>query len=150
MFTPARLGNVPAMTVTPEPTREAPADRFTLPISPNSPRQARVRLASRLASQRIEGEVAEVAALLTSELVTNAILHGRGEPLVEVYMTDFDVWVRVGDPDSRLPQLQQVDDGALGGRGMHLVACLADSWGADAIPGDGKTVWFRLRRDAAH
>nr|MDT0663697.1 ATP-binding protein [Micromonospora sp. DSM 115978] len=59
-------------------------------------------------------------------------------------------WVRVGDPDSRQPHVQQIDDDALGGRGMHLVEQLADSWGSDPIPGDGKTVWFTLRRHDRH
>jgi len=126
--------------------RGAPIDRFVLPLDPVAPRQARDRLASGLAAHGVAGDVADVAVLLASELVTNAVLHGRGEPIVEVRGGDHTLWVGVHDPDSRLPQVQQIDSGALGGRGLHLVSALADAWGAEPIPDDGKVVWFRLGR----
>jgi hypothetical protein len=33
---------------------------------------------------------------------------------------------------------------ASSGRGIHLVAAMADDWGVRATPGDGKVVWFTL------
>ncbi|WP_462188385.1 MULTISPECIES: ATP-binding protein [unclassified Frankia] len=125
-----------------------PLDRFVLPLSPIAPRQARVRLAAGLAGTGFAAELAEIVVLLASELVTNAVVHGRGEPVLEIRTTDHQMWVGVQDPDSRLPQVQQVDTDSLGGRGMHLVAELAETWGADVIPGDGKVVWFRMRRES--
>ncbi|WP_241834942.1 ATP-binding protein [Pseudofrankia asymbiotica] len=123
--------------------------RFTLPAAPHSPRQARHRLTPLLHRLGIEGELVDVALLLTSELVTNAVLHGRGDPTVEIRASDLQVWVGVKDPDSRIPRTQHADAGALGGRGLHLVDTLAHAWDAAPIAGDGKTVWFTLPRQSS-
>ncbi|MBL7495185.1 ATP-binding protein [Frankia sp. CNm7] len=139
------------MTTTPE--TETPqgrlVGRFTLPAAPHSPRQARRRLTPLLHHVGIEEHVVDVAVLLASELVTNAVLHGRGDPTVEIRASDRQVWVGVQDPDSRIPRAQHADSGALGGRGLHLVDTLAHSWGTAPIAGDGKTVWFTLPRQSA-
>ncbi|OHV41513.1 MULTISPECIES: ATP-binding protein [Pseudofrankia] len=130
----------------PEWVDAAPVERFSLPASARSPGQARVRLGPVLRRLGVDDELADLVLLLTSELVTNAVLHGHGEPVVEVRATVATLWVGVEDPDSRLPRVQQVDSGALGGRGLHLVDSLARDWGAEPIAGDGKTVWFHLAR----
>lgn len=129
-------------------TDAAPVERFSLPASVRSPGQARVRLGPVLRGLGVDSEIADLALLLTSELVTNAVVHGHGDPVVEVRTTVAVVWVGVEDPDSRFPQVQRVDSGALGGRGLHLVDSLARDWGAVSIAGDGKTVWFNLDRAA--
>ncbi|OHV34158.1 MULTISPECIES: ATP-binding protein [Pseudofrankia] len=134
------------MTTPPETSQGRLIGRFTLPAATHSSRQARRRLAPLLNHVGVEGELVDVALLLTSELVTNAVLHGRGHPTVEIRASDLQLWIGVKDPDSRIPRAQQADSGALGGRGLHLVDALAQDWGAAPLAGDGKTVWFTLPR----
>ncbi|MCX4997156.1 SpoIIE family protein phosphatase [Streptomyces longwoodensis] len=89
-------------------------------------------------------EVVDTAELLTSELVTNAVLHARTEVEVRVWSHEGHVRVRVDDsrPDrSLVPREPRPYAGA--GRGLAVVEELASSHGAH--PGEGrKTVWFEL------
>jgi PAS domain S-box-containing protein len=100
-------------------------------------------------------ELVDTAALLVSELVTNALRHGGGprELLVAVDGEGVDVGVRDASPRPPRPVVldgpgaTRVDDGSLSenGRGLLLVERLADSWGWRPEDG-GKLVWFRLDR----
>jgi anti-sigma regulatory factor (Ser/Thr protein kinase) len=90
-------------------------------------------------------DISETAALLTSELVTNAVLHGHAHATI-----------RVQQPPSRLRvsvqnrYLEPADGSgerppeATNGRGLRIIAALAADWGIDSGE-DGKTVWFELR-----
>jgi hypothetical protein len=91
----------------------------------------------------------EVAVLLTSELVTNAILHARTPVQVGVLTADDEVLVCVGDRLAESPPLvpNPPSGDRPGGRGLALVNDLADAWGT-AIYTGGKTVWFVLRTAA--
>lgn len=91
--------------------------------------------------------VEQTAALLVSELATNATQHaqgvaGRG---VEVVVTRRDdrLRVEVRDGSQLLPVLRHSDALDEGGRGLLLVGALADGYGADALA-DGKSAWFEL------
>lgn len=102
-------------------------------------------------------QLSEVAALLTSELVTNAIIHTRDDLPVElaVAVTDGSLEVGVSDHEAVPANGLNANAGALEasnataerGRGLAIVGKLADEWGAAAFRG-GKLVWFRL--GAAH
>ena len=91
----------------------------------------------------------EVARLLVSELVANAIVHGRlnhGEPIaLQVYLGSDAVRVEVHDAgpgfDTELAERELMDPS---GRGLVLVAKMAQRWGVE--PGGGATVWFELPR----
>jgi len=73
--------------------------------------------------------VVEVALVLLSELVTNAVLHGRSNPRLAVGVaTGGGLYVGVGDDDSRYPVVPDHDVQSLGGRGLHLVRALATRW----------------------
>jgi anti-sigma regulatory factor (Ser/Thr protein kinase) len=85
------------------------------------------------------------ALLLTSELVTNAVLHGRSEVCVEVAVRDRVVRIVVLDENSRHPQPVPQDADALDGRGLALVDAVAEQWGVDDRP-LGKAVWFEMSR----
>ena len=66
-----------------------------------------------------------------------------------VEATGDSVRIEVFDRDTRMPVLQGTDGGAIGGRGMHIVATVADEWGSstetrDGI--DGKVVWVVVPR----
>lgn len=87
------------------------------------------------------------AALLTSELVTNAVSHARnpkGEIQVRGYISERVVRLEVVDDDVQsapLPRQANAQDEH--GRGMELVAKLADNWGW-ARTCNRKTVWLEL------
>ncbi|WP_084961037.1 ATP-binding SpoIIE family protein phosphatase [Thermoactinospora rubra] len=81
--------------------------------------------------------------LLTSELVTNARRHATRMISIRMVWTE-TVLVEVTDDDHRLPQLRTAGPWDEQGRGLQLVAHLADRWGATRIAG-GKTVWFTVR-----
>lgn len=81
------------------------------------------------------------ALLLTSELVTNAILHGRSGVTVEVEVGANSVRISVFDENSRHPAPVTEDPDALDGRGLALVDALSEQWGVEDRP-LGKAVWF--------
>ncbi len=85
----------------------------------------------------------EIALLLTSELVANAVLHGTGA--VGVHMTWGEGGLRVGVKDNspELPVLRGLDLEAPNGRGLRMVDGLASDWGVSRGE-PGKTVWFSL------
>jgi len=102
----------------------------------------------------------DTVALLTSELVTNGVLHARTPLEVGLTSDDRGLLVEVHDSDPRPPTprghrinlLADIDEvllavgpaGAIGaGRGLLLVEALADEWGVEMVE-DGKAVWFRL------
>ena len=95
---------------------------------------------------RLEGPGCDEALLLVSELVTNAVLHAAPPVTVRLHISAHRFRVEVTDGGSDLPVVREptrIDDR---GRGMHIVAHLADRWGVDRIPNDGKTVWAEVRR----
>jgi anti-sigma regulatory factor (Ser/Thr protein kinase) len=93
-------------------------------------------------------ETARTLALVVTELASNAVKHAASEFTVELDLAiaaDGSSTVRIGvsDGDSRLPRMDDVDSGALGGRGLALVQSLSDSFGVEPYPA-GKTVWACL------
>jgi DNA-binding NarL/FixJ family response regulator len=90
-------------------------------------------------------ELFDVVALLTSELVTNAILHAHSEIELSVSLTPDGVRIDVVDQSAEMPTPREASEEATSGRGLGLVAALAMSWGVDERPG-GKSVWFELPR----
>jgi anti-sigma regulatory factor (Ser/Thr protein kinase) len=85
---------------------------------------------------------ADVAELLTSELVTNALVHTDGDAVITATVTD-RLRVEVRDFVARRPQLRAPASDGTSGRGLMLVHSLADSWGV-LRHGVGKSVWFEL------
>lgn len=91
--------------------------------------------------------VVDVAVLLVSEVVTNALLHGRSRPRLTVTpMAGGGLYVGVGDDNSRMPVVREDDPGALDGRGLRLLDMLSSRWGVRPDP-PGKVVWFELDAD---
>lgn len=87
-------------------------------------------------------EVAEVATLLTSELVTNALVHAEGGAVVTAIAGD-RLRIEVRDFVSGLPEPKAPTADGTSGRGLMLVRSLADRWGIRSH-GVGKCVWFEL------
>lgn len=136
-------------------------DRTNQVLHLELPAEARsVSLARRQVSEYVEGDhcahvraapgagldLLQVVALLTTELVANAVLHGGG-PVVEVTVDCSVGGVRVtcADDDPTAPVVHHVDVEATSGRGMALVDVLADDWGSlRSVDGRGKQVWFQI------
>jgi anti-sigma regulatory factor (Ser/Thr protein kinase) len=108
---------------------------------PTSSRAARHFVADWCIAEGVIGDVVDTLLLLTAEVVTNAVLHGRSEVVLRVGRVGSRVRVAVGDENTRLPQRREVDPEALNGRGIALVEALADAHGIEVDP-LGKTVWF--------
>jgi anti-sigma regulatory factor (Ser/Thr protein kinase) len=93
----------------------------------------------------ITGEVADVVALLTSELVTNAVVHASSWADVELIWTDGSLLVEVTDGNAektvRRPERMPHNDET--GRGLALVSALATVWGLREAP-PRKTIWFTV------
>lgn len=92
---------------------------------------------------------AEVAVLLTSELVTNAVLHSdsrEGDSAVRVVVTHLGGWLRVEVTDTgsacSAPMVKK-DVCASSGHGLFLVDALAHEWGYSKDEAH-TTVWFTL------
>ncbi|HET8615501.1 MAG TPA: ATP-binding protein [Actinomycetales bacterium] len=87
-------------------------------------------------------------ALLTTEVVTNAVRHGptHGEVTVSAISSSGGWYVAVSDESVVVPVLRPVEPLSVGGRGILLVDRLASAWGVDTLGARGKTVWFRVAR----
>ena len=123
--------------------------RLELPGTPVAPSVARLFVRNLCQEWGAEA-VCDVAELLSSELVTNAVVHARSSVELEAAYDDASV-LRI-DVYDRSPE--EVDssphppaDGAEGGRGLAIVARLACRWGVD-LCSPGKRVWFTLANGA--
>lgn len=94
----------------------------------------------------LPAEVEDALVLLTSELVTNAVLHARTPLELGITVAEASVLVAVHDLDLARRE-QQPYAGREGGWGLALVRSLAQDSALVAGPDGGKTAWFRLARD---
>jgi anti-sigma regulatory factor (Ser/Thr protein kinase) len=83
--------------------------------------------------------------LLTSELVTNAVLHARTPIELGITVAEHSLLVTVHDEDLSRHE-QRPYDGREGGWGLGLVTALATRSDLTVFPGEGKTAWFILPR----
>jgi anti-sigma regulatory factor (Ser/Thr protein kinase) len=117
---------------------------WVLPHSPTAPAMARSQVAQ--ACSDLPGDLLEVTLLLTSDVVTNAVSHGRGDVRMSLDCHDQRLRVEVEDDGPGRPILAQVNLMADSGRGLLLLDALANDWGTlPAGAGGGKRVWFSMR-----
>ncbi|WP_343299663.1 ATP-binding protein [Streptomyces sp. 5-6(2022)] len=91
--------------------------------------------------------IEEVALLVLSELITNAVRHARvpGRQIEGRYLYQGDkVRIEVHDAADQLPKLRTPTPESVRGRGLVLVETLADQWGVTPRPAVGKAVWAVL------
>ncbi|MCU4183361.1 ATP-binding protein [Acidiferrimicrobium sp. IK] len=147
-------------------------DRLSLEPMLSSVARARVMVGEVAARHGFDPVVAGDAALVVSELVTNAVLHARTAVDLAVGVTDATVRIEVTDasdmpvfippplpilvPEDEIfdepvvPDLDDLIDAlATTGRGMELVASISTRWGVTAHAEGGKTVWAEVGIDPA-
>ncbi len=115
-----------------------------LPIRDTAAALARLFVAEACADWQVSPIIEETMLLVSSELVTNAVEHAKSSSHLTLTCTPSVVRVSVRDfSPGPLPRPRPIDVHAYRGRGLHLVAALAQAWGVDPHP-DGKTVWASL------
>lgn len=118
-----------------------------LPFEPVSASVARRHVTHVLRTRGVAEATCEDAALVVSELVGNALRHGRamrgGRLRVGWQFGDDGLSIEVTDGGTGVPALRSGDALASSGRGLEIVASVADAWGFASEP-DGTVVWARF------
>jgi anti-sigma regulatory factor (Ser/Thr protein kinase) len=115
-----------------------------LPPDPRSAKQARQFIADFCTAASLPEDFCFTAALMVSELVTNAVIHGRTSATIEVHRPPGTLRVAVRDDNPELPPLgDRPSLAAESGRGLMIVSALANRWGVEGVNG-GKAIWFEL------
>ena len=126
--------------------RAGPVDAV-LHLSPTADAPAVARRFVADHRDHLPSDVVDDAQLLVSELVGNAVRHGRTAIALRVRSSPPGIGVAVTDHGAT-PVEERVampDEHATSGRGLAIVAALSSAWGVDAAdPPPGKTVWFEL------
>lgn len=120
-------------------------DVFHLPAHGASVSTARSRITEQLHDWGVGESVYEDAALIVSELFTNALVHtDSSEITCQLQTTAQTVYLAITDqgcgPSG--PRVREPD--AESGRGLILVSALAQLWGVNTEHGCGRTVWAML------
>lgn len=113
-----------------------------LPATRAAPRLGREFVRSALAEWQL-GALTDVAALLVSEVVTNAVVHANTPSTLRVERSRAAVRVTVSDLGRGVAQRGAALAGVAGGHGLALVDTLARRWGTRRVDG-GHEVWFDL------
>ena len=120
----------------------------TFPAQISSPRASR-----RFVIESLQGwaddELLADAALVVTELATNAVVHARSEFTVGVFRLENGARISVRDSGSHQWDRKATPLTATHGRGLGLVAALTNSWGKTATDG-GKVVWAELTGGIRH
>jgi anti-sigma regulatory factor (Ser/Thr protein kinase) len=124
------------------PTVQRPR-RIALAAGPAAAAQARRQVRAAIDAWDVPVDP-DVAVLLTSELVTNAIRHEPGETvLLSITCVCGQLRVDVHDTSCSVPVPADAPSDAEAGRGLMLVASLSADWGYHRTPA-GKAVYFTL------
>jgi len=141
-----------AMVAAP-PTETQPAElrhcRVRLATGPAAAGEARRQVRAAIRDWDLPADP-DVALLLTSELVTNAIMHEAGESItLGIRCFRGRLRVDVYDTSRSFPVVTAAEGDAETGRGLMLVDTLATEWGFYRTPA-GKAVYFTLGADGDH
>ncbi|MEU6478780.1 ATP-binding protein [Streptomyces sp. NPDC047017] len=125
--------------------------RRTVPADPARASAVRRLVTRHLARLRLPADQCDSAVLATDELFANAVRHActgpRDTVTLTIEHTARTLRITLADRSPRLPRRRTADAAAESGRGLAIVAAVADDWGlAPPEPGSpGKRVWFTLR-----
>ncbi|NJP43186.1 SpoIIE family protein phosphatase [Streptomyces sp. PRB2-1] len=126
-------------------TRALPEDRIArwdVPSDPAAVAAVRGAAVARLRQWGLD-ELAFTTELILSELITNAIRYATG-PIDVRLLLDRTLICEVADASSTSPHLRYAATTDEGGRGLFLVAQMAERWGT-RYPKDGKIIWVEQR-----
>ena len=104
---------------------------------------AAARAAAAVAASQVDPELGDSAALVASELLTNALLHGGGWARLVVSQVPDGIRIAVQDRERRSPIVAVASEASMTGRGLRLVSALSRDWGVEVRDG-GKEVWAVL------
>ncbi|GAA4693172.1 hypothetical protein GCM10023215_32960 [Pseudonocardia yuanmonensis] len=107
-----------------------------LPAGPAAAPFARLLLRSACEDWGLPAELVERAAIVTNELVSNAVQHTLGPGDLTLAHSSRGLWVSVRDGSAARPVLTAESDGL----GLRAVAELSSTWGVTPL-GSGKAVW---------
>jgi ABC-type multidrug transport system ATPase subunit/anti-sigma regulatory factor (Ser/Thr protein kinase) len=122
-------------------TRALPEDqiaRWDVPSDPAAVGVVRAEAIRQLERWGLD-ELAFTTELILSELLTNAIRHATA-PIAVRILRDRSLICEVADTSSTSPHLRYAATTDEGGRGLFLVAQLAERWGT-RYTADGKIIW---------
>ena len=124
-----------------------PGEKYSceLPATARSVTEARRFVLFALANWDLDS-VADTAALLTSEVVTNAVLHARTPLGLVVLRQEDGISVEVTDGSPHRPQEREATPETTNGRGLALLTQLATTWDVE-VHRTGKTVRFTVTGD---
>jgi anti-sigma regulatory factor (Ser/Thr protein kinase) len=129
------------------------SDTLRLEHGVHAPGHARRWIIQRCSEWQCD-DLADAAALLVTELVTNVFLHARTDCLIQAAFDDSILEVTVTDGDAHELLIHPTSTSAENGRGLVILEALADAWGVQQQDGSAKTksVWFQLTEHppAAH
>lgn len=132
------------------PAPSVQTDALTYTPQPGSVRLARQRVARLLTERGWRRDAVSDAALTAAELAANALRH-TPEAVFRVALAYDDGCVLIEVTDrapQRTPRLRPAPETSCTGRGLHLVAALAATWGVSTDSGTEKTVWALVTGDA--
>jgi DNA-binding NarL/FixJ family response regulator len=111
-----------------------------LPVSSGSAARAR-EFVDAVARTHQREDLAAIATLLVSEVVTNAVVHARSASRLTVTSEGDALRCRLTDWGDGALELRRLAPAAAGGRGLHIVDGLASVWGTVVTP-QWKRVFF--------
>jgi anti-sigma regulatory factor (Ser/Thr protein kinase) len=115
-----------------------------LPATLHAPARAREAVRQAAEQSGVRGDDRWRAEMIVTELVTNAVRHGPGGPVVlAIEVGGSGMRGEVADPGPGIHHydLDRRRATEEGGRGLFLVDALSDSWG---LSGDRSRVWFEV------
>jgi anti-sigma regulatory factor (Ser/Thr protein kinase) len=123
--------------------RPVPAAELSLPGEARSAGVARRFLATTMSGWGSIHDDAD-AALLLSELVTNAALHAKTDIVVRIELEAECLLLAVTDGSPRQPVIRHYSTQSTTGRGLALIEALALRWGINPHADGSKTVWAEV------
>lgn len=126
------------------PVRPLVASR-SLPPEVESPKIARQATRTTLSAWSLT-RFYDDAAIVVSELVTNAIRHGMrhgAEEALRLVLVRYSCHLvcMVTDPADAAPTMREPDYITESGRGLHIIEAVSRAWGWTPLLGGGKAVW---------
>jgi len=129
--------------MTPTRPTELHRRRVRLTREPVAAAEARSHVRAVIRARKVPVDP-DIAILLASDLVTNAIMHGTGATITLVIRCSRDyLRIDVYDTSRSLPMAEAEPTGTGTGYGLVLVAALSTEWGSFHTPA-GKAVYFTL------